>query len=215
MYGLYGCCIINKISVNKSCAMGNWGSNVSPVLSAEAVDEYIELSYLNKNEIIRIYELLDNLESGCLKQNLHHRFPVEQIDKVLPQIRCNPFRDAIYRVFSSKQDGCLSFEDTLDLCSAFSANCPRGVRATWAFEIFDFDGDNEISLNDLIEIVRRLTSTDERGQDRIDPQHAQNIARMILREMDLSGTGSIELQEFIHMIAKMPDFAHTFQFKIL
>jgi len=50
--------------------------------------------------------------------------------------QCNPFRDAIYRVFSSKQDGHLSFEDTLDLCSAFSSNCPQDVRAAWAFEIF-------------------------------------------------------------------------------
>ncbi|EFN86280.1 calcium and integrin-binding protein 1 [Harpegnathos saltator] len=194
--------------------MGNWGSSGS-VLSRQAVDEYVELTYLCKNEVRRIYKLLSDLEPEQLKQNLHYRFPAEQIDKVLPQIRCNPFRDSIYRVFSSQRDGCLSFEDTLDLCSAFSANCPRGIRAAWAFEIFDFDGDNEISLNDLIETVQRLTGTDERGQDRIDPQHAQDIARMILREMDLVGSGSIVLQEFVHMISKMPDFAHTFQFKVL
>lgn len=30
----------------------------------------------------------------------------------------------------------MSFEDTFDLCSAFSANCPQGIRAAWAFEIF-------------------------------------------------------------------------------
>lgn len=40
------------------------------------------------------------------------------------------------RVFSSKQDGQMSFEDVLDLCSALSENCPEDVRAAWAFQIF-------------------------------------------------------------------------------
>ncbi|KYM83360.1 Calcium and integrin-binding protein 1, partial [Atta colombica] len=128
--------------------------------------------------------------------------------------QCNPFCDMIYRVFSSKQDGHLSFEDTLDLCSAFSMNCPRSVRAAWAFEIFNFDGDNQVSLDDLIEMVRRLAGTDEHGQDRIDRQQAKDVARMMLQEIDLSNAGNIAPQEFIQLLSKMPDFAHTFQFKI-
>lgn len=36
----------------------------------------------------------------------------------------------------------------------------------------------------------------------------------VLQEMDLSGTGSIAPQEFIHVLSKMPDFAYTFQLKI-
>ncbi|XP_011065188.1 PREDICTED: LOW QUALITY PROTEIN: calcium and integrin-binding protein 1-like [Acromyrmex echinatior] len=235
--------------------MGNTGSKEN-VISEEALNEYVELTYLNKNEIRQIYKRLDDLEPGILKQNLHYRFSVEQINKILPQIHCNPFCDVIYRVFSSKQDGHLSFEDTLDL----------SVRAAWAFEIFDFDGDNQVSLDDLIEMVRRLAGTDERGQNRIDRQQAEDVARMeainpfaksrkaafyrnkfpiavtdsaaeilqnrngyhiiihdcvlitlffqILQEIDLSDAGNIAPQEFIQLLSKMPDFAHTFQFKI-
>ncbi|KYN18466.1 PREDICTED: calcium and integrin-binding protein 1-like [Trachymyrmex cornetzi] len=193
--------------------MGNTGFKEN-VISEEALNEYVELTYLNKSEIRQIYKRLDDLEPGILKQNLHYRFSVEQINKILPQIHCNPFCDVIYRVFSSKQDGRLSFEDTLDLCSAFSMNCPRSVRAAWAFEIFDFDGDNQVSLDDLIETVRRLAGTDERGQDRIDRQQAEDVARMMLQEIDLSGAGNIAPQEFIQLLSKMPDFAHMFQFKI-
>ncbi|XP_011687184.1 PREDICTED: calcium and integrin-binding protein 1-like [Wasmannia auropunctata] len=194
--------------------MGNTGSNENAI-SEKALDEYVELTYLSKSEIRQIYKLLDDLEPGVLKQNLHYRFSMEQINKILPQIRYNPLRDAIYRVFSSKRDGRLSFEDTLDLCSAFSANCPRGVRAARAFEIFDFDGDNQVSLDDLIETVRRLAGTDEHGQARIDRQCAEDVARMIMQEMNLSGTGDITPQEFIYVLSKMPDFAHTFQFNII
>ena len=48
----------------------------------------------------------------------------------------NPFQDRIFRVFSSKEDDCFSFEDMVDLCSAFSAACPAEVKAAWAFRIF-------------------------------------------------------------------------------
>ncbi|KAH0956445.1 hypothetical protein HN011_000481 [Eciton burchellii] len=193
--------------------MGNSGSN-EDTISEEAVDEYAELTYLSRREIRQIYKLVDELEPSTLRQNHLHRFPTEQIDKILPQIRCNPFRDAIYKVFSSERDGRLSFEDILDLCSAFSANCPQEVRMAWAFEIFDFDGDDQLSLNDLLETVQRLTGTDERGQFRIDSQRGKDVARMILQEMNLSGTGSVSPQEFVHMLSRMPDFAHTFQFRV-
>ncbi|XP_012216926.1 calcium and integrin-binding protein 1-like [Linepithema humile] len=191
--------------------MGNSDSNA---ISEEALDEYVELTYLNKSEIRQIYRLLNNLEPSILQKDLHYRFSLQQIDTILPQIRCNPFRDSIYRVFSSKRDGHLSFEDILDLCSAFSVNCPQGVRAAWAFEIFDLDGNNQVCLDDLIETVQRLTGSDENGQFRIDRKHAEDIARTILREMDIDGTGSIVLQEFVHILSRMPEFAHTFQFKI-
>lgn len=36
----------------------------------------------------------------------------------------------------------------------------------------------------------------------------------MLQEMDFSGAGNIASQEFIQLLSKMPDFAHTFQFKI-
>ncbi|XP_072749781.1 calcium and integrin-binding protein 1 isoform X2 [Anoplolepis gracilipes] len=162
----------------ETISMGNSSSNENTI-SEDVLGEYVELTYLSKNEVCQIYKLLDNFEPGILKRNLHYRFPLEQIDKILPQIRYNPFRNAIYRVFSSKQDEHLSFEDILDLCSAFSANCPPGVRATWAFAIFDFDSNNQVSLNDLIEVVQRLAGSDEHGQVRIDRQRAENVARMV------------------------------------
>lgn len=43
----------------------------------------------------------------------------------------------------------------------------------------DFDDDNEISLDDLIETVQRLTGTDECGRARIDLQRAKDVARMV------------------------------------
>lgn len=61
----------------------------------------------------------------------------------------------------------------LQVCKCASTNSNRVIFFS------DFDGDNQISLNDLIETVQRLTGTNERGQARIDPQHAQDVARMV------------------------------------
>lgn len=56
--------------------------------------------------------------------------------EILPELNHNPFKDRISYVFSSQKDDCFSFEDILDLASAFSENCPIEVRAKWAFLIY-------------------------------------------------------------------------------
>ena len=48
----------------------------------------------------------------------------------------NPFRDRICAVFSSGQDGSLSFEDFLDMMSVFSDNCPKNLKVEYAFRIY-------------------------------------------------------------------------------
>lgn len=48
----------------------------------------------------------------------------------------NPFRNQIFAVFSSQNDGRLSFEDFVDLSSVMSVNCPLRVKAAWAFRVF-------------------------------------------------------------------------------
>ena len=48
----------------------------------------------------------------------------------------NPFRDRICAVFSSSQDGMLSFEDFLDMMSVFSDNCPKNLKVEYAFRIY-------------------------------------------------------------------------------
>ncbi|XP_076665959.1 venom acid phosphatase Acph-1-like isoform X2 [Andrena cerasifolii] len=158
--------------------MGNLFSG-DHVIDEQAVATYTELTYLRKSEIRHIATLLDEVDPGKLRGDLQHRFTLEQIDKIFPEIHCSPFRDSIYRVFSSKKDGHLSLEDVLDLCSAFSENSFENARAAWAFYIFDFDGDNQISLNDLIEAVQMLTRNEQTECGSIGRAEAEHVARMV------------------------------------
>lgn len=68
--------------------------------------------------------------------NLHHRYDKSKILEVFPELSFNPFVDRMFHVFSSMKDGKMSFEDILDLASAFSEDCPVEVKAQWAFLIF-------------------------------------------------------------------------------
>ncbi|XP_033359005.1 calcium and integrin-binding family member 3-like isoform X1 [Bombus vosnesenskii] len=191
--------------------MGNYLST-NYILPEETLVTYVELTYLKKNEIQYIVKILDNVNPGKLCENIQHRFTIDEVETILPQIRCSPFRDSIYRVFSSQKDNHLSLEDILDLCSAFSKHCPSKVRAAWAFYIFDFDGDNQISVDDLIETVHRLTRCDQDEHETIDSATAEHVARMILQEMVFTQQGSISFEEFIRFASRIAEFSSTFSF---
>ncbi|XP_051154283.1 calcium and integrin-binding protein 1-like isoform X2 [Leptopilina boulardi] len=190
--------------------MGNSKSNFKE-LTPELLDEYTELTYLSKSEIVYIYKLFKQADSKNINNDINYRLSMENVLKIIPHLRHNPFRESIFRVFSSRKDGKMGFEDLLDLCSALSEKCPETVRSSWAFQIFDFDGDNQISLDDLIESVERLTGFENR-EAKIDRHSAELIAQLALDELDIVQCGCISQQEFIHNISRMPDFSHTFQF---
>ncbi|XP_076619056.1 calcium and integrin-binding protein 1 [Colletes latitarsis] len=194
--------------------MGNLLTTKNDILDEELVHTYAELTYLSKNKIRQIARLLDNIDSGKLRENRQHRFSVEQIETVFPQIKCSPFRDSIYRVFSSEHDNHLSLEDILDLCSAFSEDSSDYNRAAWAFYIFDFNGDNRISLDDLMEAVQRLTGNSQYEYVGIDMTEVEHVARMVLQEMVFSQLGTITFEEFTRFVTRMPDFSSTFRFRI-
>ena len=54
-------------------------------------------------------------------------------DQILQE---NPFRDRIVKVFSSSNDGQMTFEDFLDMMSVFSDNAPKSVKVEYAFRIY-------------------------------------------------------------------------------
>jgi hypothetical protein len=56
-------------------------------------------------------------------------------------LQVNPLRDRIVKVFSSKKDDTLSFEDFLNMMSVFSEAAPVSVKCCYAFEIYGMHTD--------------------------------------------------------------------------
>ena len=54
----------------------------------------------------------------------------------------------------------MTFEDFLDMMSVFSDSAPKNLKADFAFQIYDFNEDNEICKEDLREVVKKLTNND-------------------------------------------------------
>jgi calcium and integrin-binding protein 1 len=93
------------------------------------------LTYLSKSEILNLCKTFTNFGPENV-QNRNYRYSISQVEEAFPQLKYNPFKDRIYKVFSSEKDNKLSFEDILDLCSVMSQKCPDKVKAAWAFRIF-------------------------------------------------------------------------------
>ncbi|KAJ8926005.1 hypothetical protein NQ315_009860 [Exocentrus adspersus] len=189
--------------------MGSSNSSLS-VLTEDILEEYTLLTYLSKAEILNLYKIFGTLDEKGVLQNLQYRFPCHVVEYYFPQLKHNPLKDRIFRVFSSQKDGKFSFEDMLDLCSVMSDKCPEKVKATWAFRIYDFDEDDAVGEDDLIEVINRLTGS--AGQ--IDVDHQKRIIKILLEEMDLASSGSVGQPEFVHAIEKMSEFPHSFCFHV-
>ncbi|NXO04848.1 CIB1 protein, partial [Rhinopomastus cyanomelas] len=188
-------------------AMGASGS----VLPREALAEYQELTFLNKQEILLAYKRFSELlpkeerDNACATRVPKSRF------LMLPELRANPFQHQICHVFSTSdvRDGSMSFEDFLDMLSAFSDSATLEVKSHYAFNIFDFDGDGILDRNDLEKLVNCLTGQGE--ESRLSTAEMEQLIHNILEESDIDKDGTINRSEFQHVVSRSPDFASSFK----
>ncbi|XP_077292686.1 calcium and integrin-binding protein 1-like [Arctopsyche grandis] len=192
--------------------MGNKSS--LPAITDEMLDDYITLTYLSRPEILYLLKRFHSIGPREMDNDFNFRFFKENIMGKFPVLKFNPFGDRIFHVFSSQKDNCFSFEDILDLCSVMSEHCPSKVKAAWAFKIFDLDDDNQINLDDLCEIIDRLTWDRTDNSKVISNEEKVSISKILLHEIDLEHKDNLGPAEFYHLISKMPEFKSSFYFKI-
>ncbi|XP_001363940.1 calcium and integrin-binding protein 1 isoform X1 [Monodelphis domestica] len=190
------------------------GSSTSQ-LSKELLSEYQELTFLTKQEILLAHKTFIELlppESQNVVDSLTaqvSRVPTEKV-LTLPELKANPFKDRICRVFSTAPEkDSLSFEDFLDLLSVFSDAATPDIKSHYAFRIFDFDDDGTLNKEDLKQLVNRLTGTEEDTQ--LSPSEMNQLIQNILEESDIDRDGTINLSEFQHVISRSPDFTSSFK----
>uniref|UniRef100_A0A8C3REP5 EF-hand domain-containing protein n=1 Tax=Cyanoderma ruficeps TaxID=181631 RepID=A0A8C3REP5_9PASS len=172
----------------------------------DLLSEYQELTFLSKQEILLAYKRFSELLPKEERENAWSaRVPKSQI-LTLPELRANPFRDQICRVFStSETKDDMSFEDFLDMLSAFSDSATSDIKSHYAFHIFDFDDDGTLDRKDLERVVNCLTGLGE--ESRLSSEEMEQLIQNILEESDIDKDGTINLAEFQHVVSRSPDFA--------
>ena len=74
-----------------------------------------------------------------------------------PELRENPFRKRICKIFSTDGSGDLSLNEFFLLFSSLCERAPRDIKLHYAFSIYDFDGDNFIGVEDIEQVIRVLS----------------------------------------------------------
>ena len=119
---------------------------------------YQDCTYFTRKEILSLYRRFSGLNPEKINSrhaNVTTRLSFAEV-KDMPELRENPFRTRICEVFSTDGHG-LHFEDFLDLFSVFSAHAPWELKATYAFRVYDFNGDAAICMDDIKRVIECLT----------------------------------------------------------
>ncbi|KAM4678336.1 calcium and integrin-binding protein 1 [Discoglossus pictus] len=187
--------------------MGGSNSQVSKQL----LNEYQELTYLTKQEILLAYKRFSELVQKENRNNIENLRITKEKFLTLPELKANPFRHRICQVFSTsdQDDGSMSFEDFLDMLSAFSESATLEIKSHYAFRIFDFDGDGALNEADLEKLVNHLTGEDD--DTKLNNSEMKQLIANILEESDIDKDGTINHSEFQHVISRSPDFVSSFK----
>ncbi|PVD19398.1 hypothetical protein C0Q70_19886 [Pomacea canaliculata] len=127
------------------------------------------------------------------------RIPVTLVEN-MPELKENPFRQQICKVFTEGDHGHMTFEEFLDMFSVFSEAAPRDIKAVYAFKIYDWDEDGYLNKADLKATLLKLT------KDGLDEEEVQFVIDKVLEEADLDDDGMLSYIEFEHVISRAPDF---------
>ncbi|GLV46163.1 Calcium and integrin binding family member 2 [Carabus blaptoides fortunei] len=176
--------------------------------SEEELQDYQDLTYFTKKEVLYAHQKFKSLAPEKVGHNKNSKLPMNKVLQY-PELKVNPFGDRICRVFSSSHDGDCTFEDFLDMMSVFSDAAPKPVKAEHAFRIFDFDGDDMLGVEDLKQVINRLT-----GENRLSESDMQQLIQNVLEEADLDDDGALSFAEFEHIIDKSSDFSNAFRIRL-
>eukprot|EP00035_Acanthoeca_spectabilis_P037583 m.46137 g.46137 ORF g.46137 m.46137 type:complete len:181 (+) comp8723_c0_seq1:48-590(+) len=173
-------------------------------LDKQELEEYEFCTFFNKKEILHVHSVFEKLKKGGTKDIVPLKDMLE-----LPEIQHNPFKERMCIVFSQDGTGDLQFEDFLDMMSVFSEQATRDVKASYAFRIYDYDGDGYIGREDLVNTLTALCGVDELSKEEVD-----EVATKILVEADLDGDERLSYVEFDNVVARAPDFVNSFRVRI-
>ena len=96
----------------------------------------------------------------------------------------------------------------IKICAKLTPFFNRSVKSTYAFKIYDFDGDGLIGKEDLRNAIDRLVFDEDKH---LTKSETNCIIEHILKECDNDEDGALCYPEFQQAMSKCPDFLFNFK----
>jgi len=178
------------------------GTKASIALSKEDIESLQQTTGFSHNQILRLYSRFVNLDktgSGTLTREDFLR---------IPELAINPLGDRIVHAFfvDGDADG-VRFHHFLKTLARFRAIDKkkdgevaingRQEKLKFAFRMYDIDGDDKISREELLEVLHMMVGVN------ISDEQLGSIADRTITEADKDSDGMISFDEFCKVMEKV------------
>jgi len=157
---------------------------------------------------VRIYKKFRTLDPAAPEKYTKEYRVSHRLLRDLKELIENPFRDRILKIFSSDQEGGMTFDDFLDLHSVFNNQAPEGLKIAYLFKIYDIDGDSKLNRDDLKVVLTMITDST------LEEDEKSKIIDKVFQESNWNGDDAIDFYEFEQILIRAPYFLRTLNIRI-
>jgi Ca2+-binding EF-hand superfamily protein len=172
------------------------GNSASCTLTAEELGTYAGSTVFSTEEIKSLW-----LHFKGIAGKDNDFITREQFQEVM-LFRDTAMLARMFRVFDSDEDQRISFTEYLQCLSIISNKAPEAEKLRLSFQMYDFDGDEKISVSDL---TSALASTLREHDIIIERGEIDEIVRDTMDEVCPETPGMISLQEYETLVAQRPE----------
>eukprot|EP00731_Ephydatia_muelleri_P031594 Em0023g101a len=122
------------------------------------------------------------------------KIPYYEVADKLKELKFNPFRYRIAKVFTSSESGFMTFDDFLEMVTVMSDKAPLSSKLIWAFRIFDSNEDGRLCKEDLNVLLDVLS------KKRLDQDLKDCLIDEVLNEADEDGDRVLTYSEFARVM---------------
>lgn len=176
------------------------GSKASILLQDSEIEDIQQETGFSHNQIVRLYSrftALDKSNNGYISREDFLR---------IPELAINPLGDRIVHAFfmEGNDDG-VNFRQFMRTLARFrpiketkdNELNSRDAKLRFAFKMYDLDGDNKISREELLAVLHMMVGAN------ISDDQLGSIADRTITEADRDGDGMIAFDEFVHVMERV------------